>query len=77
VVNVTSSGHYYAELPPRFDPLFEHGTEYNEWHAYGYAKTGNILFAKSLASRGLQAYSVHPGCESRICLSQQYKSDPN
>lgn len=41
------------------------GETYDRWTAYGQAKTANMLFSLSLAqklgSRGLQAYSVHPG----------------
>ncbi|KAL6357427.1 hypothetical protein LRP88_07592 [Fusarium phalaenopsidis] len=41
------------------------GETYDRWAAYGQAKTANMLFSLSLAqklgSRGLQAYSVHPG----------------
>ncbi|KAH7096404.1 hypothetical protein BKA62DRAFT_719844 [Auriculariales sp. MPI-PUGE-AT-0066] len=61
VVSVSSSGHRFAEIAPRWDPLLEHGTPYDEWQSYGFAKTANILFAKSLAKRGLVAYAVHPG----------------
>jgi NAD(P)-dependent dehydrogenase (short-subunit alcohol dehydrogenase family) len=38
---------------------------YDKWLAYSQSKTANILFAKQLnklyASRGVQAFSVHPG----------------
>ncbi|KAF5626691.1 oxidoreductase [Fusarium tjaetaba] len=41
------------------------GERYNKWSAYGQSKTANMLFAISLAeklgSRGLQAFSLHPG----------------
>jgi NAD(P)-dependent dehydrogenase (short-subunit alcohol dehydrogenase family) len=41
------------------------GGNYNRWHAYGQSKTANILMALSLAeklgSKGLRAYSLHPG----------------
>ncbi|KAH7096394.1 retinol dehydrogenase, partial [Auriculariales sp. MPI-PUGE-AT-0066] len=61
VVSVSSSGHRIAELAPRWDPLLEHGTPYDQWQSYGFSKTANILFTKSLTNRGLAAYSVHPG----------------
>ncbi|KAM0417059.1 hypothetical protein ACHAPT_012965 [Fusarium lateritium] len=64
VVNVSSNGHSFS--PVRFyDPHFSNGETYDMWAAYGQAKTANMLFSLSLAqkleSRGLQAYSVHPG----------------
>lgn len=41
------------------------GENYNKWHAYGQSKTANMLMALSLAeklgSKGLRAYSLHPG----------------
>ncbi|KAK9249985.1 short-chain dehydrogenase/reductase SDR [Lipomyces tetrasporus] len=41
------------------------GEIYNKWVAYGQSKTGNILMTVSLAeklgSKGLLAYSLHPG----------------
>ena len=41
------------------------GKTYDKWIAYGQGKTANMLFAVSLAeklrSKGLQAYSLHPG----------------
>ncbi|KAH7014435.1 short-chain dehydrogenase/ reductase [Microdochium trichocladiopsis] len=44
---------------------FQDGKVYEKWSAYGQSKTGNNLFALSLAtklgSRGLQAFSLHPG----------------
>lgn len=43
----------------------QNGERYNKWSAYGQSKTANMLFAISLAeklgSRGLQAFSLHPG----------------
>jgi NAD(P)-dependent dehydrogenase (short-subunit alcohol dehydrogenase family) len=46
------------------DPNFER-REYNPWSAYGQSKTANALFAlefdRRLGSRGVSAYSVHPG----------------
>ena len=38
---------------------------YNKWVAYGQSKTANILFAvevaQRLGSKGLKAFSLHPG----------------
>ncbi|OBS21558.1 hypothetical protein FPOA_07894 [Fusarium poae] len=64
VVSVSSNGHRLG--PIRWgDPNFSNGDLYNRWSAYGQSKTANMLFAISLAeklgSRGLQAYSLHPG----------------
>ncbi|KAF4457058.1 hypothetical protein F53441_973 [Fusarium austroafricanum] len=65
IVSVASSGHRLG--PIRWaDPHFGHnGDLYHKWRAYGQSKTANMLFAISLAeklgSRGLQAYSLHPG----------------
>ncbi|KAM0303914.1 hypothetical protein ACHAPM_003489 [Fusarium culmorum] len=64
VVSVSSNGHRLG--PIRWgDPNFSNGDLYNRWSGYGQSKTANMLFAISLAeklgSRGLQAYSLHPG----------------
>ncbi|KAI2093565.1 hypothetical protein LOZ36_000107 [Ophidiomyces ophidiicola] len=65
IVVVSSDGHRFN--PFRFDDYnFDHGKEYNKWHAYGQSKTANILFAISLAQKlGLKhkllAFSLHPG----------------
>lgn len=64
VVVVSSEAHQAG--PVRFtDPGFTNGAEYDKWRAYGQAKTANNLYTWSLAeklgSRGLQAYSLHPG----------------
>lgn len=41
------------------------GETYNRWTAYGQSKTANMLMALSLAeklgTKGLRAYSLHPG----------------
>lgn len=63
VVSYSSVGHYRS--PVRFDdPGFE-SEPYDPWMAYGQSKTANALFAVALdargASRGIHAYSVHPG----------------
>ncbi|KAI2626135.1 retinol dehydrogenase 13 [Hypomontagnella submonticulosa] len=64
IVNVSSRGHTIG--PVRFDDYnFSNGKDYDGWSAYGQSKTANILFsrelAKRLGSKGIQAYSVHPG----------------
>ncbi|KAI0142856.1 NAD(P)-binding protein [Xylariaceae sp. FL1272] len=64
VVVVSSDGHRLN--PIRFnDYNFRDGETYDKWLAYGQSKTANNLFALSLAqklgSRGLHAFSVHPG----------------
>ncbi|KAL4942590.1 hypothetical protein BDV06DRAFT_159389 [Aspergillus oleicola] len=64
VVNVSSDGHRLG--PIRWgDYNFREGETYNKWSAYGQSKTANILMAVSLAeklgSKGLLAYSLHPG----------------
>lgn len=64
VVNVSSDGHRFSGV--RFDdPNFQDGKAYDQWEAYGQGKAANILFSKALAaklgSKGLRAYSLHPG----------------
>ncbi|KAL4978779.1 hypothetical protein BDW66DRAFT_157980 [Aspergillus desertorum] len=64
VVNVSSDGHRLS--PIRWaDYNFQEGGTYNKWLAYGQSKTANMLKAVSLAeklgSKGLLAYSLHPG----------------
>ncbi|KAJ8096592.1 short-chain dehydrogenase/reductase SDR [Lipomyces tetrasporus] len=59
-----SDGHRLS--PIRWaDYNFQDGEIYNKWVAYGQSKTGNILMTVSLAeklgSKGLLAYSLHPG----------------
>ncbi|KAI2731898.1 hypothetical protein CBS147332_1037 [Penicillium roqueforti] len=64
VVNVSSDGHRLS--PIRWgDYNFQGGETYNKWAAYGQSKTSNVLMATYLAqrlgSKGLTAYSLHPG----------------
>lgn len=63
VVSYSSTGHYRS--PVLFDDLGFEATPYDPWVAYGQSKTANALFAVALdargASRGIHAYSVHPG----------------
>ncbi|PNP59023.1 hypothetical protein THARTR1_01271 [Trichoderma harzianum] len=64
VVNISSTGHRLHPIR-FFDYNFQDGETYNCWHAYGQSKTANMLMAISLAgklgSRGLTAFSLHPG----------------
>lgn len=63
VVSLSSSGHRFGDVDLD-DHRFER-TPYDPWVAYGRSKTANALLAVALAgrfgSRGLAAYSVHPG----------------
>jgi NAD(P)-dependent dehydrogenase (short-subunit alcohol dehydrogenase family) len=60
VVNVASMAHAYGGV--RFEDLnFEDGKSFDGWTAYGQSKTANMLFAVSLAERGLRSFSLHPG----------------
>lgn len=63
LVNVSSSGHRYADVDLD-DPNFER-TSYEPFIAYGRSKTANILFAVAFderhRERGVRAAAVHPG----------------
>lgn len=43
----------------------QNGNKYDQWRAYGQAKTANMLFsvhlAEKLGSKGLSTFSLHPG----------------
>ncbi|KAL6238803.1 hypothetical protein BDW75DRAFT_227615 [Aspergillus navahoensis] len=72
VINVSSDGHRLS--PIRWaDYNFQRGETYNKWLAYGQSKTANMLMVVSLAeklnSRGLLAYSLHPGVIISTSLS--------
>ncbi|KAH7009151.1 short-chain dehydrogenase/reductase-like protein [Macrophomina phaseolina] len=64
VVNLSSSAHHVASINESGNYSFEK-TEYNDWVAYGQAKTANIYMTNEIerryGSRGLHATSVHPG----------------
>lgn len=64
VVIVASSAHHVASINESGNYNFEK-TDYNEWVAYGQAKTANIYMANEIerryGSRGLHATSLHPG----------------
>jgi NAD(P)-dependent dehydrogenase (short-subunit alcohol dehydrogenase family) len=63
IVVLTSAGHAMSDIDWD-DPNYEH-RPYSKMEAYGQSKTANILHAVELdrryASRGVHAYSVHPG----------------
>ena len=63
IVNLSSDGHKLADVG--LDDPNWHRREYNKFHAYGAAKTANILHAVELDRRlrdsGVRAYAVHPG----------------
>ncbi len=63
IVNLSSDGHKLADVD--LDDPNWHRRDYNKFHAYGAAKTANILHAVELDRRlrdsGIRAYAVHPG----------------
>ena len=65
VVNVSSTGHRYAEI--QFDNFNLEGI-YDPGHAYGQSKLANIYMANEIETRygsqGLHGLSLHPGGES-------------
>lgn len=64
VVNLSSSAHHVASINESGNYNFKK-TEYNDWVAYGQAKTANIYMTNEIerryGPRGLHATSVHPG----------------
>jgi NAD(P)-dependent dehydrogenase (short-subunit alcohol dehydrogenase family) len=78
VVSVASDGHRFSGV--RFeDPSFSGGKVYDQWDAYGQSKTANILFAYALAqklgSKGLKAFSLHPGQTLGTSLAEVVLTD--
>jgi NAD(P)-dependent dehydrogenase (short-subunit alcohol dehydrogenase family) len=76
-VNLSSGGHKIA--PVDFgDPNYE-AREYDNWHAYGQAKTANVLFSvaldRRLSSRGVNAFAVHPGNIAETDLARHLTAD--
>ncbi|KAK3323621.1 hypothetical protein B0T19DRAFT_426551 [Cercophora scortea] len=64
IINVSSMGNLASGI--RWDdPNFTKVSEYNEWDAYGQAKTANVLFSielnRRLAARGIRSFALHPG----------------
>ncbi|GAA6008421.1 hypothetical protein JCM11491_004469 [Sporobolomyces phaffii] len=58
IVSVSSWGHHLSDVFYD-DPKAEQS--YDKWKSYGATKTANVLFAVSLAKRGITAVSLHPG----------------
>lgn len=78
VVNVASDGHRFSGV--RFeDANFQNGKVYDQWEAYGQSKTANILFsyalAEKLGSKGLRAYSLHPGVALGTSLAEKFDDE--
>ncbi|KAI4691582.1 hypothetical protein J4E81_007108 [Alternaria sp. BMP 2799] len=78
IVNISSDGHRFSGV--RFDdPNFQDGKVYDQWEAYGHSKTANILFsyalAKKLGSKGLKAYSLHPGVTLGTSLAEKFDDE--
>jgi NAD(P)-dependent dehydrogenase (short-subunit alcohol dehydrogenase family) len=63
LISVSSAGHQFS--PVVFDDIHFERRPYDKWASYGQAKTANILFAvefdRRYASRGVRAFSNHPG----------------
>ncbi len=63
VVSLSSAGH--RRSPVVFDDINFENRPYTKSEAYGQSKSANILFAVGinarLASRGIEAFAVHPG----------------
>ncbi len=63
VVALSSTGHKLSDI--RWDDPHFNSEPYNEWVAYGQAKSANALFAVQLDAlgkdSGVRAFSVHPG----------------
>jgi len=59
IVNVSSSGHRFGH-GDFSDHSFKQA-EYSEFVGYGQSKLANVYFSNSLASRGVEAFSLHPG----------------
>lgn len=63
VVSVSSTGHKFSSV--QFSDINFENEKYDEWKAYGQAKTANIWFANALerryASKNLHSTSLHPG----------------
>jgi len=63
VVSVSSVAHKRSNV--HLDDINFSNRPYEKWSSYGQSKTANILFAielnKRLASKGVQAFSLHPG----------------
>ena len=75
IVVVSSSAHRYATQ--FLDYNFSEGNTYSAWDGYTRSKACNVLFAKGLSrmleSRGIQAFSLHPGSIASGMQSQVTK----
>lgn len=76
VVSLSTSGHHISNV--HFDNYSLKG-EYDPWVAYGQSKTANIYFANEISrrygSKGLQAFSVHPGAITDTELGRHVRDD--
>ncbi|CAG9947605.1 unnamed protein product [Clonostachys rosea f. rosea IK726] len=63
IINLSSNGYIFEGI--RSDYNFQEGKEYDPWRGYGQAKSANIIFARSLASKlrhlNATSFSVTPG----------------
>ncbi|CAH0017842.1 unnamed protein product [Clonostachys rhizophaga] len=63
IINLSSNGYIFEGI--RTDYNFQEGKEYDPWRGYGQAKSANIIFARSLASKlrhlNATSFSVTPG----------------
>ncbi|MFN2098899.1 SDR family NAD(P)-dependent oxidoreductase [Altererythrobacter sp. MF3-039] len=63
IIALSSRAHFSSPVHLE-DPNYEN-REYEKWESYGQSKTANALFAlaadKRFKSRGIRAFSVHPG----------------
>lgn len=77
VVNLTSAGHKMAAVD--FDDPNYQQREYDNWQAYGQAKSANVLFAvaldKRLADKGVRSFAVHPGAIAGTDLGRHMTMD--
>lgn len=79
IVSVSSNGTRFGGI--RWTDInFGNGRNYKVWDAYGQSKTANNLFAIGLAqrlgSRGLYAFSLHPGMVNGTNLIQGTYAPP-
>ena len=61
IVNVSSSTYTFCERMDVEDLFAQHGRKYTLFGQYAQSKLANLLFTNELASRGYNAYSLHPG----------------
>jgi NAD(P)-dependent dehydrogenase (short-subunit alcohol dehydrogenase family) len=63
LISVSSAGHQFSGVV--FDDIQFERRPYDKWASYGQAKSANMLFAlefdRRFASRGVRAFSNHPG----------------